>query len=658
METSPIVSAGTQWLWNQYGNDLVKKAWLFFRGQWAKFGWEKAEKAYRKRLIELYSTTRLLGYQKPVNIEGIYTDVYILDEISSSRHFYPEELLSLDGEIEIPSHNKTRSFEKRKSALDVVGQINRLLIVGKPGSGKTTLLKYLTLQACKGKMIETPIFVSLKDWSDTDLSLHNFIVQQFEVCGFPDPRPFVIYLLKKAKTLVMLDGLDEVEQIKHSDAINAINDFSKRFPQSKIIVTCRIAAVDYIFSGFTYIEIADFSHEQIVAFCQKWYQDDVNKFKKLLNEMQRKENERLYELAKTPLLLALLCLVFDETMMLPKRRVDLYKESFDALLKKWDASRGIKRDQIYQRLSPRRKEQLLSILATENFVNGRYFIPKDMLVKQIEQYVKELPPADIDKTWTLDAEGVLKAIESQHGLLVERAYDIYSFSHLTFQEYLVARYIVENASIGTLNDLCDYLNNRKWREVILMVASLLDNADMLFQHFITKQQNLAANSETLSALLNWINREERKPILMGALHLERLILFLIALVVIRVWMLKHFKEPVQIFTVFIKDLYQIIQSQQHKLSRNISRHIEIMISNALTTDAIKALNPKPIISLANILNANLNIFPIAIIEKSESEFISSVGEYLYFLFLFMECLDIAIVSNRNAWQSKLLTLTG
>ena len=214
----------------------------------------------------------------------------------------------------------------------------------------------------------------------------------------------------------MLDGLDEVEQIKHSKAISAINDFSKRFPKSKIIVTCRIAAVDYIFGGFSYVEIADFSHEQIIAFCQKWYQD-VNKFTRFMHEMQRKENKRLYELAKTPLLLALLCLVFDETMMLPKRRVDLYKEAFDALLKKWDASRGIRRDQIYQRLSPRRREQLLSILATENFVNGRYFIPKDMLVKKIEQYVEKLPPADIDKTWTLDAEGVLKAIEAQHGLL-------------------------------------------------------------------------------------------------------------------------------------------------------------------------------------------------------------------------------------------------
>ncbi|MEH1929151.1 MAG: hypothetical protein V7K14_11680 [Nostoc sp.] len=38
-----------------------------------------------------------------------------------------------------------------------------------------------------------------------------------------------------------------------------------------------------------------------------------------------------------------------------------------------------------------------------------------------------------------DSRGVLGAIASQHGLLIERAHKVWSFSHLTFQEYLVDR---------------------------------------------------------------------------------------------------------------------------------------------------------------------------------------------------------------------------
>jgi predicted NACHT family NTPase len=657
MGTSTIIATGTQWLWNQYGDELVKKAWFFFRGKWAKFGWEKAEKVYRERLFDLHSTTRLLGYQKPVSIEGIYTDVYILNEMSALRHLGAKELLSMsEDEIKIQPQ-EAKKIGERQSALFAVSRNNHLLIVGKPGSGKTTLLKYLTLQACKGKMAETPIFISLKDWSDSEQSLHDFIIQQFEICGFPDPRPFVIYLLKKGKTLVMFDGLDEVEQSKNAQAISAINDFCKRFSKAKIIVTCRIAAVDYIFSGFAYVEIADFSREQIFSFCQKWYQDSPSKFKKFMSEIQRKENERLYELAKTPLLLALLCLVFDETMMLPKRRVDLYKEAFDALLKKWDASRGIRRDEIYQRLPPRRKEQLLSTLATQNFVEGKYFIPKNTLIWQIEQYIEKLPPSDIDGKRDIEPESMLRAIESQHGLLVERAYNVYSFSHLTFQEYLVARYIVENASIGALDDLYDYLDNNKWREVVFMVASLLDNADALFQRFVTKQQNIAGSSSTLQAILNWINegKSQRKNRLS---YIDRMVMLLVALVLIRLRRLKTLRGEISMLTVFIKNIYQLLQSQHQKLDQDISRRIDKVIFNTLTTDAIKALDPKPILSLCQTLNIELNDFPIEIIEKYEDEFNSSMAKYLHLSSLFLECLDVAIASNRSLWQSKMFTLTG
>lgn len=50
----------------------------------------------------------------------------------------------------------------------------------------------------------------------------------------------------------------------------------------------------------------------------------------------------------------------------------------------------------------------------------------------------------LDAPKRLDGEAVLKAIEVQQGLLVERATETYSFSHLTLQEYLTAKYVVDN----------------------------------------------------------------------------------------------------------------------------------------------------------------------------------------------------------------------
>ena len=172
-------------------------------------------------------------------------------------------------------------------------------------------------------------------------------------------------------------------------------------------------------------------------------------------------------MANTPLLFGLICLVFDETLAFPPRMVDLYKESLDVLLKKWDSSRGIRRDEGYRKLSHRRKGQMLAHLAAQNFEEGTYFIPEDVLVSQIVQFLQTLPAVDIDEV--PEGDVVLNAIEAQHGILAERAQGIYSFSHLTFQEYFTARYMVDNRREAELID--KHLTDERWREVFLLTAS-------------------------------------------------------------------------------------------------------------------------------------------------------------------------------------------
>ena len=66
----------------------------------------------------------------------------------------------------------------------------------------------------------------------------------------------------------------------------------------------------------------------------------------------------------------MLCLYFDDTMSFPARRAELYEDALDALLRKWDSSRQIQREGIYQTLSHKRKQQMLAHVATPAFENG------------------------------------------------------------------------------------------------------------------------------------------------------------------------------------------------------------------------------------------------------------------------------------------------
>jgi hypothetical protein len=193
----------------------------------------------------------------------------------------------------------------------------------------------------------------------------------------------------------------------------------------------------------------------------------------------------------------MLCLSFEETLTFPQRRAEIYEDALDALLKKWDASRSIKRDEIYRGMTAGRKRQMLARIATRSFQMNEYFIPQTKLIKQIVNYLSILPGVDSDDE--IDGEAVLKAIEAQHGILVERAYQIYSFSHLSLQEHFTAKYICENASREVLSNLLRISNitDPRWREVILQTASMLENADGFFKEFQQSVNDLTINDEAL-----------------------------------------------------------------------------------------------------------------------------------------------------------------
>ena len=206
------------------------------------------------------------------------------------------------------------------------------------------------------------------------------------------------------------------------------------------------------------------------------------------------------ELASSPLLLTLLCLVFGEAGDLPRSRAELYKEGVDLLLKKWDGKRNIQRDEVYKNLSNQWKENLLGQLALATFESGEYFFKQEVAEKQIIDYIRNLPGAKEEPNkLQVDSEEVLKAIQAQHGLLVERARGVYSFSHLTFHEYFAAREVADRQSWETLSN---HMLHPQWEEVILLTMESLRNGDRLIRTLKEYTDQLLANDPGLQRLLS------------------------------------------------------------------------------------------------------------------------------------------------------------
>ncbi len=223
--------------------------------------------------------------------------------------------------------------------------------------------------------------------------------------------------------------------------------------------------------------------------------------------------------------------MFEKSADFPSNRSELYKEGIDILLKKWDGKRNISREQVYKKLSVQHKENLFSQIARITFERGDYFFRQQEIEQHIADYIRNLPGASKDfEALQLESSAVFKSIEAQHGLLVERARGIYSFSHLTFHEYFTAREIVAfsdpQALETALKRLSGSITDKRWREVFLLTCGMLRSADYLLQLMKRHIDELVAGDEQLQAFLSSVSQKSRavparyKPVTVRAFYLD------------------------------------------------------------------------------------------------------------------------------------------
>ncbi|MCY7322767.1 MAG: NACHT domain-containing protein, partial [Phormidesmis sp. CAN_BIN36] len=257
----------------------------------------------RVNIQQQCGSLRVLDMSQPKKLEHLYTEVKVLDRISSRRRLSASDLIRES--VKTDDRPLLNSLAlRRSSGLWAVEQHSKLIILGKPGAGKTTFLKHLAMQCISGNFLadRVPIFISLKDvaQSASPANLLNYITQQFSA------TQLVSEALAQGKALILLDGLDEVKECDRPFVLQAIRQFLAQFHANHFVITCRIAAQDYVFEQFTEVEIADFDDSQIVSFAQKWFANDVTLPIDFLYALFA--NPPIHELATSPILLTLLCL--------------------------------------------------------------------------------------------------------------------------------------------------------------------------------------------------------------------------------------------------------------------------------------------------------------------------------------------------------------
>ena len=264
IQASIIASAA--WVWSQYGKQILDKT----TGTVAeRVRWISSSRRYLESLYEQVGYIRILGKMEAVSLEEVFTYVNLLDQLTAERRYDIKRLMEEFAPRDFSALQKV----ERISGEEAIAQFSKLFILGKPGSGKTTFLQHTALRAIKGEIDKVPIFVSLKQLSDSEQQILPYIAKQFQIHDFPQAEDFVSKLLNGGKAIVLFDGLDEVnlEEDRRSKLITDINNFVYQFVECSIFITCRVATVDYSFTQFEYVEMADFDEEQIGRYIDLWF---------------------------------------------------------------------------------------------------------------------------------------------------------------------------------------------------------------------------------------------------------------------------------------------------------------------------------------------------------------------------------------------------
>ncbi|MBD2609027.1 NACHT domain-containing protein [Scytonema hofmannii FACHB-248] len=253
---------------------------------------------------------------------GRSSNFYTLTDTQDKKHFYDMGLM-----VQTPQPKKSNGmpFAKKQEKVEPFPVLEHIreyanqhvLLVGKPGSGKSTALQQLLWEEAKlclkPEKRKIPVLIELRSWGTSVVDLIQKVFRRHKLRLSTDN---IDDLLFEEQLFLLFDGLNELPS---DEARREVAHFRENNPQIPMIFTTRDLGVGGDLGIKKQLEMQPLTEQQMRSFVTRYLSQQGD-------EMLRQLGDRLRELGQTPLILKMLCEVFDYAKQVPKSRGELFRQ--------------------------------------------------------------------------------------------------------------------------------------------------------------------------------------------------------------------------------------------------------------------------------------------------------------------------------------------
>ena len=251
-----------------------------------------------------------------------------------------------------------------ENCYNILDNYSRILIVDMAGMGKSTIVKYF---ACQGINLNKciPIVIELRRLEKKQ-SIPEYIQTQINSLDKNLRIEEIVDILKKGDFVIFFDGYDEIANESKSDVLDAIQEFTGKASNTKIVITSREEDDLNSLGEYKCVNIKPLTEEEAYKLIKKY--DNDGKISEKLNKRLKEDSSMkvLNEFLVNPLLVSLLYKTFEYKEEIPYKKIDFYEQVYEAVFNDHDKTKGSA--YTHEKKTKLSKHQFEQILRTFGFL--------------------------------------------------------------------------------------------------------------------------------------------------------------------------------------------------------------------------------------------------------------------------------------------------